>query len=211
MLIQLLFSNPAAFILIAVALVISLSIHEFAHAWTADKLGDPTARSQGRVTLNPLAHLDLLGTILIFFIGFGWGKPVPFDPYNLKKPLRDSALIALAGPVSNLLLAGGLSVLLHVFGSGTGLGSQIFEVFATLTIFYNVMLAVFNLIPVYPLDGSKVLLPLLPESIAHEYEQFMSRYGNIILLALIFPWNGSSAVSQLISPIIDAITGVLIG
>ena len=100
-----LFSNPFLFLLEIIALVSALTFHEFAHAWMADKLGDPTPRLQDRLTLNPAKHLDPLGTLLLLVAGFGWGKPVEFDPFNLRHPRRDTALIALAGPVSNILMA----------------------------------------------------------------------------------------------------------
>ena len=111
----LLFSDPRTFVLVIFALIISITIHEFAHAFVADKLGDPTARALGRVTLDPRAHLDPLGTILLIVAGFGWGRPVPFDPSYLKNPKKDSALIALAGPVSNFLLAILLTFLFKTF------------------------------------------------------------------------------------------------
>src|SRR4030066_1301523 len=103
---NLIFSNPSAFIVIFGGIILAIGIHEAAHAFTADYLGDPTPRSLGRTTLNPLAHLDPLGTLVILVTGFfGWGKPAPFDPYNLRDPRRDTALIALAGPASNIVLA----------------------------------------------------------------------------------------------------------
>src|SRR5258708_27624096 len=108
---NLLLSNPLIFLLTFGGLIISLSVHEFSHALVADRLGDPTPRMQGRVTLNPLAHLDPIRTILLLLTRFGWGKPVQFDPYNLQNPLRDSALIALAGPAAHLLIAVAISLL----------------------------------------------------------------------------------------------------
>ena len=114
-LLSLLFTDPLSFAVIAVGLVISITIHEFAHAFIADKLGDPTPRYQGRVTLDPRAHLDPFGTIAILLVGFGWGKAVQFDPFNLKNPVKDTALIALAGPVSNILLALALSIIIGIF------------------------------------------------------------------------------------------------
>ena len=100
-----LFTNPLSFLIFLAALFLAISIHEAAHAWAADRLGDPTARFSGRLTLNPFAHLDPLGTLMLFLFGFGWGKPVPVDYYNLRQPRRDAALISLAGPLSNLILA----------------------------------------------------------------------------------------------------------
>lgn len=209
MLLSLLFTSPIAFLLIALAMVISLTIHEFAHAWMADHLGDPTPRSQGRLTLDPRAHLDPLGTLLLVVAGFGWGRPVIFDPYNLKNPLKDAALISLAGPAANLLLAVLLSLLTHFTPLGAAFGGQVAQVFG-LSLYINVMLAVFNLIPIHPLDGGKIIVALLPRDLAYEYEIFMRRYGQFVLLALIFPWTGQgSPAGLLIQPIIRTIVDAL--
>lgn len=206
MLFSLLLSNPILFFLVAGALIISLTIHEFAHAFIADKLGDPTPRLQGRITLNPLAHLDPLGTLAMLFLGFGWGKPVMFDPYNLKDPKRDAALIALAGPASNLTLATLLAIAFRFFGA-----ESLFASLAYLVIQTNVGLAIFNLIPIHPLDGGKILIGLAPKDVAHEWDQVLHQYGTVILLFLILPLNGRSAVSSLISPIVSAVLRILIG
>lgn len=205
---ELFFTDPIAFLIIFPGLLLSITIHEFAHAWTADKLGDPTPRHQGRVTLNPLAHLDPLGTLAMLLTRFGWGKPVEFDPYNLKNPVRDTALIALAGPVSNLLVA----LLLAVVARSGILPLEWVGLGIIQVLFINVALAIFNLIPVYPLDGSKILVALLPRRSAYEYDEIMHKYGLFILLLLIFPWaNGGSPVSQIISPIINLVTVLLLG
>ncbi|MCA9369015.1 MAG: site-2 protease family protein [Pseudomonadales bacterium] len=209
MLLQTLFENPIIFFLNVAGLVVALTIHEFAHAFVADKLGDPTPKYQGRVTLNPMAHLDPLGTLAILIVGFGWGKPVQFDPFNLKEPKRDTALIALAGPASNILLAILLGIGLSLLPA-TGVLAPILARFMVFTLYINVMLAIFNLVPVYPLDGSKIFEALLPPDTALAYEQFMHRYGSIVLLMLIVPWSGTSAVSTLISPIINFIVTLLI-
>lgn len=205
---NLLFSSPLAFAILFPTLLISITIHEFAHAWVADHLGDPTPRYQGRVTLNPLAHLDPLGTIAMLLVGFGWGRPVEYDPYNLKNPLRDTALIAAAGPFSNLVIASLLAVIIRV-----GLvPSELFAFILLNIITINVVLAIFNLIPVYPLDGSKIILALLPRTTAIEFDTFMHRYGMFVLLLLIFPWvKGASPASQLITPIIHLITQLMVG
>lgn len=203
---NLLFSNPIAFFIFFPGLVIAITVHEFAHAFVADKLGDPTPRSQGRVTLNPLAHLDPLGTIAILLTRFGWGKPVMFDPYNLKEKQRDTALIALAGPTSNILLAKLISVALNFFQLG-----QLFTLVGIQLLYINLALAIFNLVPISPLDGEKILSALLPKELAFEYEQFMKRYGLFVLILLIFPlFGGVSPVSRLISPIISFLANALI-
>lgn len=198
---DLLAASPLAFVIFLGGLLLSIAIHEFAHCFVTDRLGDPTPRIKGRLTLNPLAHLDPLGTLAIVLTGFGWGKPAPYDPYNLKEPVRDAALIAAAGPASNLLIATLLSMLIKL-----GIGGEFVALFSIQLIFINVALALFNLIPIYPLDGSKILRALLPAQASLEYEDVMERYGTIILMMLIFPWvGGRSAANALLSPIIDVV------
>lgn len=205
--ISLLFSDPLLFFLIVPVLLLSITVHEFAHCWVTDRLGDPTPRAKGRLTLNPLAHLDPLGTLALLFTRFGWGKPAPFDPYNLKEPIRDTALIAAAGPLSNILISVVASVLLKVGLLGGGL----FAMVAVQVILLNLFLAVFNLVPAGPLDGAKIILALLPRQTAMEFEDFMERYGTFVLILLIFPWSGgTSPVSQLITPIVSLLAKVLL-
>ncbi len=200
-----LFTSPLIFLIWAVAIVIALTIHEYAHAKVADSLGDPTPRANGRVTLNPLAHLDPLGTLLIVVAGFGWGRPVAFDPYNLRNPRRDTALIALAGPASNLVLALALSVTLNLFALPLFLDT-LFAILISL----NVSLAIFNLVPVFPLDGEKILKGFLPTELAVEYDHLMRQYGTLILILLLLPIaGGTSPVSALISPAISFLTELL--
>lgn len=202
---SLFFTNPIEFFIAFGGLLLSLAFHEFAHAWVADHLGDPTPRMQGRVTLNPLAHLDPLGTIALLFVRFGWGKPVQIDPFNFKNPIRDSALVAFAGPATNLVLAGLIAGLVRVVPVPEFILYALVQVAVI-----NVVLAIFNLVPVHPLDGSKIVLPLLPRTLGLEYQQFMERYGMFLLIALIFPWaNGASPVSLLISPVIQFVTKLL--
>lgn len=201
-----LFSNPLLFIVWAIGLVLAISIHEYSHAVAADRLGDPTPRSQGRLTLNPLAHLDPLGTLALLFLGFGWGKPVMFDPYNLRSPRRDSALIAIAGPISNLLFALILSLILR-FVPGLGVFSAVFSII----IIMNITLAIFNLVPVFPLDGEKILGGLLPADLYREYSTIMSQYGTIILIFMLLPIaGGTSPISALISPVISFVANLLL-
>lgn len=207
-LISIAFSNPLAFMIIAVILLVAITIHEFAHAWIADRLGDPTPRLQGRVTLDPRSHLDPVGTLLLLFIGFGWGKPVEFDPYNLKQPVRDTALIALVGPMSNLALAAVLAVFIPtMINIAPSTGPLLYFILST-SIFYNCMLAIFNLLPLHPLDGGKILSSLLPATSAIEYDRFMYRYGHLVLLALIVPWNGTSPLSAIVTPPIAIVTSL---
>lgn len=189
-----------------IGLIIAITIHEFSHALAADKLGDPTPRSQGRLTLNPLAHLDPVGTLMLLLFRFGWGKPVIFDPYNLSHPRRDAGIISLAGPVSNLLLATLLSLGLRFLP----LPILLYPLFY-ITILMNITLAVFNLVPVYPLDGEKILAALLPRDLAYEYQAVMSRYGTIILIFMILPLFGTAPVISLISPVINFLTSLLLG
>ncbi|MBU0576582.1 site-2 protease family protein [Patescibacteria group bacterium] len=203
---SLFFSNPLIFFILFPGLLLAITIHEFAHAWAADQLGDPTPRAQNRLTLDPRAHLDLLGTIAILLTRFGWGKPVQIDPYNLKDPVRDTALIALAGPTSNLIMAGILSIIINF----ALLPWELVNLALVQILIINVMLAIFNLVPIHPLDGGKILSALLPKETAYDYEQAMSRYGTMIIIFLIMPWNGVSPVSQLISPVINVIVRLLI-
>lgn len=178
------------FISTAVAFVLAIAVHEFAHAIVADKLGDPTPRQQGRVTLNPLAHLDPLGTILIFVAGFGWGKPVNVNPRYLPGGSRGMALVAAAGPLSNLALAWLFAVPLRAgavsfpTGDHSALLPSLGELYVTV-IFINILLAVFNLIPLAPLDGSKVLQGFLPPPYDYKFAR-LQQYGPLILLAVIF-------------------------
>lgn len=199
-----LFSNPILFFVWAAALLIAVTIHEFSHAFVADRLGDPTARLLNRVSLNPINHLDPIGTLMLLFFQFGWGKPVPFDPFNLRRPKRDSALISLAGPASNLILAILLSLILKLQFS------PLLSLFLIPIIIININLAIFNLLPIPPLDGSKILYGILPMSWAEEYNDFMRSYGSILLILLIIPIGGSSLVINLIMPVINLVTRLLL-
>jgi Zn-dependent protease len=192
-----LFSDPFSFVIWAVAMLVAISVHEAAHAWMAERLGDPTAKLQGRLTLNPLAHLDPIGTLMILLFRFGWGKPVPVDEYNLRYPRRDAALISLAGPASNLVLASLLAILTRITS---------FDFWLIPIIVLSVSLAIFNLIPIHPLDGGKILVGLLPHQLADDVEKVLNQYGLILLILLVFPlFGGSSPAIGLISPIINLI------
>ncbi len=175
--------DPTTLLYVGVALIVAATIHEFAHAYVADRLGDPTPRSMGRLTLNPLAHLDLLGSLLILVAGFGWAKPVQINPMNFRDWRRDTIMVAAAGPLANITL-----VFFLGFPFKLGLidlsGSARNELLLTI-IQINAMLAVFNLIPLPPLDGSKILIGLLPPAQAVSYAR-LQPYGVLILLLLAF-------------------------
>ena len=166
----------------AVALLIAAPFHEFAHASAADRLGDPTPRRAGRLTLNPLAHLDPLGTILLVLTGFGWAKPVPIDPGNFPDWRRGLITVAAAGPIANVVLAilFGLPFKLGLVAVGSPLARPLFVI-----VFINAVLAVFNLIPVPPLDGSKIMIGLLPGQLGIAYARLQA-YGVMILIGLIY-------------------------
>jgi len=204
-----LFSNPIVFFLSALSLVVAITVHEYAHAKTADHLGDPTPRLQGRVTLNPMAHLDLWGTIMLLLVGFGWGKPVQFDPFNLEHARRDSAIISIAGPVSNFMLA--LLGSMVLFAS-TLLSFEIplfLGIFLIVFIKMNLLLGVFNLLPIHPLDGFKIVGGLLSESQAREWYQ-LERFGFLFLIMLIMPFGDEPMLRKILNPILELLYRILI-
>ncbi|MBI5147527.1 MAG: site-2 protease family protein [Parcubacteria group bacterium] len=186
---------PIAFQLIV--LLFSVVIHEVSHGVAAYRLGDPTAKLMGRLTLNPIKHLDFFGSLIMPFsvflltggrFVFGWAKPVPYNPANLKNPRLGSALVALAGPLSNFSLAvifGLISRLLAGFGAGGADFAAAASALVGYVVLINLLLAVFNLVPIPPLDGSRVLFYFLPQS-ARAVEEFLERYGFVILMLFIF-------------------------
>lgn len=173
---ELLSNNPAGFVILIACLILSIGIHEFSHAFAAFKLGDSTPKIQGRVTLNPFSHIDPLGLLLVVIAGFGWGRPVEFDIYNLRNPKRDVLLISLAGPASNIVLAFLVFIAINFWGSNI-----VLEQLMTL----NLVLAVFNLIPIAPLDGFNIVTGLLPYNLAYKWRD-LEGYGIYILLIMVF-------------------------
>ena len=174
--------DPIAFVGFVVAIVLGITVHEFMHAYTATRLGDDTARLLGRLSLNPMAHLDPFGTLLIVLAGFGYGQPVPFNESRLRSALGVSA-VALAGPFANLVLALVCAIPLR-FG-GTELLDGAYGTVLQEIVFYNCILAVFNLIPIPPLDGSNVVYGLLPPQQKYSWRSFQ-QYGPMLLLLLFF-------------------------
>ena len=215
------FEQLQSTIFFLLALIVSISIHEFIHAWSAYELGDPTARNQGRLTLNPLAHFDPIGALMILFMAFsgwgiGWGKPVPVNPYNLRvDPRIGMGLTSAAGPFSNLALAALFAIPLRLGWSVPGLLGQ----FLWVLVLTNVTLAIFNLIPLPPLDGFGVVQGVLAAfrtQWARDLGDTLDRlapYGPILLLGLLAlgwfsPWN---PVSRVLIPATNAVLGLLVG
>lgn len=199
--IDLLTQSPLLFALAAISLVVAVTVHEAAHAYVADRLGDPTPSLQGRVTLNPLSHLDPIGTLMLLIAGFGWGRPVQFDPYNLKNPRRDAAIISIAGPLTNIIMAVVGALIYRAAGD-----------FVLLLPFVqiNVVLAVLNLLPVHPFDGFKVVGGMLPEDRAYDWYS-LQRYWWLFLMLLIIPVGSSSMLDQILSFFVTPIMQILLG
>ncbi|MFQ5848602.1 MAG: site-2 protease family protein [Candidatus Methylomirabilales bacterium] len=195
-------------------ILLALTIHECAHAWVADRLGDPTARMLGRLTLNPLSHLDPVGTIGLFLFRFGWARPVPVMPSNFRDPRRDMVWVALAGPMTNLFLAAISALVLRMApvpafpaeGAwwGAGVGTPIFFMLRA-SVRYNVILAIFNVIPIPPLDGSRMLSGFLGPTQTLAYRR-IEPYGVILLVVLIF----TGTVGRVIWPMISMVEALLL-
>lgn len=189
-------ANIGQIVIAFVVLVFSLTVHESAHAWAADRLGDPTARSLGRLSLNPMVHVDPLGTLLFPLVGLatgapviGWAKPVPVATWRFDQPRRDYLMVAAAGPVSNLALAFAGALGLRVLSASASLGIPAFVLtpltdVAWAALYINLLLAIFNLLPIPPLDGSTVLAGLLPERLAAGLDR-LRPYGFLLLYALL--------------------------
>ena len=173
---------PEVLVLLIPVLLFALVFHEFSHGWVANKLGDPTAKNQGRLTLNPLAHLDPFGSLMILFVGFGWAKPVPINFNALRSGKSGMIWVALAGPGANLLMAIGWLIIMII---AINMNIPVLIEMGRVGILVNCVLAVFNLLPIPPLDGSRVISALLPNRLSYQYNQ-LEQYGLYILLGLMF-------------------------
>lgn len=192
--------NVKSFLMSMVALVICITIHEFAHAFSADRAGDETPRKQGRISLNPIDHLDPFGTIMMVLsslsgFGFGWGKAVMVNPMNFRSPRWDNLRISLWGPLSNIITAAVIGIIFFRFIMSTEMAQQALQTSTMLAnlnvllqrvVWISLILAMFNLIPVGPLDGAKILSSLLPTDKARAFDMFMMRYGMLLFLGVIF-------------------------
>ncbi|MDQ2986685.1 MAG: site-2 protease family protein [Armatimonadota bacterium] len=182
--------DPSTIVIMLVVILGSIALHEFAHAKSADSYGDPTPRLQGRVTLNPIAHLDPMGTIMIFItaltgFGIGWGKPVQVDPRKMDNPRWDHLFSVLWGPLTNVIIAVGIAFIWRVLGAMEVAVPYWFEMFAKLGVTLNLGLAAFNMIPIGPLDGHWILGLLLPPEIGHKFMLWSRTSGTFILLGLV--------------------------
>ena len=194
-----------------IVIFMCIPIHEYAHAWAATKLGDDTPRYQGRLSLNPLAHLDPIGALMLIVAGFGWAKPVGINPNNFRNRREGILKVSFAGPAANLFLCF-LAALIVVLMTKFGVMTKGVYSFLLWTQLYNVWFAFFNLIPIPPLDGSKILGELLPPRTAYQYENMVGQYGFYILLALVF----TGIVAMIIRPLastymslVNSILGIL--
>lgn len=219
-------TNPSAFVLstslFLFGIVLAITVHEFSHALVASNLGDDTAKRMGRLSLNPLVHLDLAGSLMIMLAGFGWGKPVPVNPWRLgKNAFRNMALVASAGPISNILTAALASIPFKVgmLSWPTTLNPQFLDfpvgfvsAFLFITIALNLLLAIFNLIPLAPLDGSKVLPGILPNRLAQSYQR-LTPWGPGILMTIILLdiFLDVGILSKFIGPIVNLLSQLIVG
>lgn len=195
---NLLLKDPFAFLLIAIPLLYAIIFHELAHGWVAYRMGDPTAKMLGRLTLNPLKHLDPIGTLMLFIVGFGWAKPVPVNFNNLRPIKKGMILVSAAGIITNMIMAFCALFLLRIFDlSSNNLFGLILDVVARI----NIMLAAFNLIPIPPLDGSKIVLSLAPPNVRN-FLLIIERYGFFIIIALVS--------FGFLNPVIDLFRGLIV-
>jgi len=210
--------SPQSLISAIITLVVALTFHEFAHAWMAKRFGDDTAERAGRLTLNPLVHLDPIGSLMLVFVGFGWAKPVPINPYTIRRSGKVAMLlVSLSGPIANLLLAilAAIPLRLNLFPPQF-ISTNILPTPATFLYFFlytNLGLMIFNLIPVPPLDGHEILSFLLPPDLAEKWEQIGYQYGMLILIFLLMvaPMLGFNLVRQVLQPAILFLSNLLVG
>lgn len=201
--------NLQYIILLAPPILLALSFHEFSHGWMAYKLGDPTAKLAGRLSMNPLVHLDPIGTLMIFLVRFGWARPVPVNPGYFRQPKRDMLLVSVAGPGANMILALLSGLLLRLFHGGVFnfFPSNVLQPLYLMVKFslqINLALAIFNLLPIPPLDGSKILYGILPPQYDHVFYS-LERYGGFILMGLILfgMLSGVSILGAFIYPFVN--------
>lgn len=197
--------DPIGFIAFVIAIVLGITVHEFMHAYAAHRLGDDTGRLLGRMTLNPLAHFDLFGTLLLVVAGFGYGKPVPFNESRLRSTSA-VALVAIAGPVANFVIAALCAIPLR-FGAADPFGGAYTEILA-FVVYFNCVLGIFNLIPIPPLDGSNVVYGLLPPRQQYSWRQ-VQQYGPMLLLALLF--FGGRVLFQIVFGPAQQLANLLVG
>ena len=207
------FQQLDTFVFFVVALVVAITFHEAAHAWAADRLGDPTAKQMGRLTLNPLAHLDPMGSILILLVGFGWGRPVPYDPRRVARGRFGELLIAIAGPIANIILAFLLALPGRIYLiQYQALPEGQLYTFLAVIVTLNIFLAAFNLLPIPPLDGSKILYLILDSFNVRQETIFrLEQMGPIALLVLIFADRilGTNIIYWLLEPVIAVIQWIV--
>ncbi len=207
--------NPTleGFIAVGIVILVAFPFHEFAHALAAYRLGDSTARLFGRLTLDPRAHLDPMGAILLLLAGFGWAKPTPVSPFNLRGGRSGEALVALAGPLSNFALAAAAALpLRYIVATRMEVPDIVLTVLATFVAF-NLLLMVFNLIPIPPLDGSKVLFAAMSPSTEYRYRPVLEQYGPFLLLLLIVmsAFGGLNILGFIIRSVLNPLFDLLVG
>jgi len=179
---NLLVTNPIAFFMLAIPILYSIIIHELAHGWVADRMGDPTARLAGRLSLNPLKHLDLVGTLMLIFFGFGWAKPVPINLDNIRNQRKGLIMVSSAGIVANIVLAFAAMLAWRLLSpTASGVTKLVLYYMAQI----NIILAAFNLIPIPPLDGSKILMGFMPVRWQHSFSR-LEPYGFFIIIGLLY-------------------------